>query len=93
MTNPPSEPQYFNALFDALNQAETREEGRARSMPYALSIMLEGDGLAGSAIKKLAANILFFTSETNLATSTWHTGSWLSGNVMGNVSTSCASLR
>ena len=65
MHRPPSEPQFFNHLFSTLNRSETTEGGKARSMPFALSIMLEGDGLSGTALKSLFAGLLGFTSETN----------------------------
>lgn len=65
MHRPPSEPKFFNHLFSTLNRSETTENGKARSMPFSLSIMLEGDGLSGTGLKSLFAGLLGFTSETN----------------------------
>lgn len=64
---PPREPQYFNSLFDSLNRAETREAGRRRALPYAISFMLESDGLSGlwPMITSIFANVLAFTNEQN----------------------------
>lgn len=67
VTIPPREPQYFNYLFNALNHAETREGGRRRALPYAISFMLESDGLSGlgTLLKSVFADVLGFTSEQN----------------------------
>lgn len=65
MARPPSEPEFFSALFSALNRAETRENGRARSAPFCLSVSLEGDGFQGTGMKSLLSAILGFTSESN----------------------------
>jgi intracellular multiplication protein IcmB len=65
MEIPPSEPQYFNTLFNALNRAETREAGRARALPYSISFMIESDGMGVLRWKGLFANLLGITSETN----------------------------
>ena len=65
MTHPPREPEYFTSLFAALNRADTSENGRARSMPFVLSIMLEGDGFQGTAIKSMLSGLMSFTSEQN----------------------------
>ncbi|MDB6009978.1 MAG: type secretion system protein IcmB/DotO [Gammaproteobacteria bacterium] len=62
---PPSEPQHFNALFNALNRAETREAGQVRALPYCVSFMLESDGMSVLRWKGLLANVLGITSETN----------------------------
>lgn len=62
---PPREPKFFSQLFAALNRSETQENGRARAMPYTLSVMIEGDGLQGTGFKQLFANLLGFTSEIN----------------------------
>ena len=62
---PPREPKFFNHLFSALNRSDTQENGRSRSMPYTLSVMIEGDGLQGTGFKQLFANLLGFTSEIN----------------------------
>lgn len=67
VTIPPREPQYFNYLFNALNHAETREGGRRRALPYAISFMLESDGLSGlgTLLQSVFADVLGFTSEQN----------------------------
>lgn len=62
---PPREPKFFNHLFAALNRSETTENGRPRSMPFTLSVMIEGDGLNGTGFKEMFASLLSFTSETN----------------------------
>lgn len=54
IANPPSRPLPFKELFDSLNQAAHKvDAGEARAMPFAISFMLTGDGLAGEFIKKL----------------------------------------
>lgn len=65
LSAPPREPKFFNHLFSALNRSDTQENGRSRSMPYTLSVMIEGDGLQGTGFKQLFANLLGFTSEIN----------------------------
>lgn len=65
VSTPPREPKFFNHLFAALNRSDTREAGRSRSMPFTLSIMIEGDGLQGTGFKQLFASLLSFTSEIN----------------------------
>lgn len=65
VSTPPREPKFFNHLFSALNRSDTTENGRARSMPFVLSVMIEGDGLGGTGLKHLFANLLGFTSEVN----------------------------
>ncbi len=62
---PPNEPKTFTALFNDLNKAETVENGRKRSVPYALSFMLEGDGMSVLGLKTVFSSILGFTSEQN----------------------------
>lgn len=62
---PPREPKFFNHLFSALNRSDTQENGRSRSMPFTLSVMIEGDGLQGTGFKQLFASLLGFTSEIN----------------------------
>lgn len=65
VSTPPREPKFFNHLFSALNRSDTTENGRPRSMPFVLSVMIEGDGLGGTGFKHLFANLLGFTSEIN----------------------------
>lgn len=65
VSSPPREPKFFNHLFSALNRSDTTENGRSRSMPFVLSVMIEGDGLQGTALKSLFAGVLGFTSEIN----------------------------
>ncbi len=67
VTIPPREPQYFNNLFNSLNRAETQEKGQRRAIPYAISYMLESDGMSGlsTTIQSVFGNLLAFTSEQN----------------------------
>ncbi|WP_323025692.1 hypothetical protein [Castellaniella sp.] len=67
VTIPPQEPQYFNSLFNALNRAETMENGQRRAIPYVISYMLESDGLSGLTplIQAVFGGLLAFTSEQN----------------------------
>jgi intracellular multiplication protein IcmB len=62
---PPSEPQYFNNLFNALNRAETTENDQIRALPYAISFMLESDGMSMMGLKSVFANVLGITSQVN----------------------------
>lgn len=62
---PPSEPTYFNTLFNSLNRAETRENGVSRALPYSISFMLSSDGMGLLQWKKLFASLLAITSEQN----------------------------
>jgi len=65
MTMPPKEPQFFNSLFNSLNQASTRYKNGVRALPYSISFMIRGDGLGAMMMKDILAGILGFTSETN----------------------------
>jgi len=62
---PPKEPQYFNNLFNALNRAETTENGRKRAVPYSVSFMLESDGMSVLRFRSIFASLLFFSSDIN----------------------------
>jgi intracellular multiplication protein IcmB len=64
---PPSDPQFFAELFSTLGRAECIEEetGRKRAMPYAVSFMIEGDGMSGSSFSSLMAQLLSMTSAIN----------------------------
>lgn len=62
---PPSDPTYFNTLFNSLNRAETRENGVTRALPYSISFMLSSDGMGLLGWKSLAASLLAVTSEQN----------------------------
>lgn len=59
MDIPPSQPQMFNVLFDAFNQASSKDaRGRTRSMPFSICYMITSDGMAGSIIKSLLKEIM-----------------------------------
>lgn len=62
---PPRDPQTFNKLFNALNSAETVENGQSRAVPYSISFMLESDGMGIMGFKTLLSGVLSFTSEVN----------------------------
>lgn len=62
---PRVENEHFNNLFQALNRAETKEDGLIRAIPYSISFSIEGDGLGSMMMKSLFSKILSFTSETN----------------------------
>lgn len=65
MSSPPREPKFFRELFSSMNKSDTTENGRKRSMPFSLSVMLEGDGLKGTALKQMFSSLLSFTAESN----------------------------
>lgn len=62
---PPQEPQTFNNLFNALNRAETRENGQVRALPYSISFMIESDGMGVLGWKQIFSSLLAVTSEVN----------------------------
>lgn len=62
---PPDDPQYFNALFNALNRAEISDNGKKRSLPFSISFMIESDGMSVVRFKTLFSSVLGFSSETN----------------------------
>lgn len=62
---PPSEPTYFNTLFNSLNHAETQENGVTRALPYSISFMLSSDGMSLLKWKTLPSSFLSITSEQN----------------------------
>ena len=65
---PPQSASNFNQLFAGLNNASTRlPSGEERSLPYAISFMLSGDGFAGYGLKKSLAKILAVASSDNAA--------------------------
>ena len=56
----------FNELFVNLNNASTTlQNGEERSLPYAISFMITGDGFANTAVKKTLAKILAVASADN----------------------------
>lgn len=55
----PNQPALFNSLFGAFNNNISSDPERGRSaMPYSVSFMLNGDGLAKFSIKKVLSQIL-----------------------------------
>lgn len=63
---PPQGYVTFNALFESLNNASTTlPNGVERAIPYSITFMLGGDGLAGDSIKKTLANVLAVASSDN----------------------------
>lgn len=62
---PPNSDTNFNALFNSLNRSETTQNGVVRALPYALSIVIEGDGLGGRGLKNLLINFLGWASNGN----------------------------
>lgn len=62
---PPSEPSYFNTLFNSLNRAETLENGVSRALPYSISFMLSSDGMKVLQWKEMIASLNSITSEVN----------------------------
>lgn len=58
MNIPPSQPSIFNALFNAFNQSSSIDaDGNARTMPWSITYMISGDGMAGSAIKAMLKDV------------------------------------
>lgn len=52
MNIPPTSPTYFNELFNRfLQQSSIDSQGRERSMPYSVCMLLSGDGMAQSGLK------------------------------------------
>lgn len=62
---PPRDNKVFNDLFSSLNNAETTERGEKRSIPYAISFMLESDGMGGTAFNHIMSQVLSFSSDQN----------------------------
>lgn len=59
MDIPPNTPAIFNELFDSFNQTGfTDNRGVKRTMPWCISYLITGDGLAGSMAKKAFKDIL-----------------------------------
>lgn len=66
LTTPPtSNRETFNSLFNALNRAETVQNGQRRAIPFSVSFLLEGDGMNIGTFKTIFSNIFAFTSEQN----------------------------
>jgi intracellular multiplication protein IcmB len=56
----------FSSLFTALNNAGSKgRDGAQKQIPWALSFMIEGDGLKGLHLRKIVAQILSITSQSN----------------------------
>lgn len=63
---PPQTSVTFNDLFVGLNNSTTKlPDGTYRALPYSISFMLNGDGLAGTSIKATLAKFLAVTSDEN----------------------------
>lgn len=62
---PRTDNESFNNLFNALNRAETIQNGERKALPYSLSFMMEGDGMGFTLIKSIFSQFLSFTSEQN----------------------------
>lgn len=61
MDIPPTQPAIFNELFDAFNQTGFKDHrGITRTIPWCVSYLITGDGLAGSFVKKAFKDILAF---------------------------------
>lgn len=61
MDIPPTQPAIFNELFDSFNQTGfTDNKGINRTIPWCVSYLITGDGLAGSFIKRMFKDILAF---------------------------------
>ena len=66
VASPPQNFVSFTSLFESLNNASTvLPNGVERALPYAISFMLTGDGLAGNSLKKGLAKVLAVTSSDN----------------------------
>lgn len=58
MNIPPSQPAIFDALFNAFNQSSSIDaDGNARTMPWSITYMISGDGMAGSTLKAMVKDI------------------------------------
>lgn len=62
---PPQRPQSFMALFQALNNVRSGSSKNGKPIPWAISFMIEGDGLKGIFLRKTLAGILGVTSVHN----------------------------
>lgn len=59
MNIPPSQPEIFNALFNAFNQSSSVDNrGNHRTMPWSIAYMISGDGMASTSVKMLLKDIL-----------------------------------
>lgn len=66
IASPPQNFVTFTSLFESLNNASTvLPNGVERALPYAISFMIGGDGLAGNSLKKGLAKILAVASSDN----------------------------
>lgn len=66
VASPPQNFVSFTSLFESLNNASTvLPNGIERALPYAISFMIGGDGLAGNSLKKGLAKILAVASSEN----------------------------
>lgn len=93
IASPPQNLVAFTSLFESLNNASTvLPNGVHRALPYAISFMLGGDGLAGNSIKKGLAKILAVASSdnTNIKSALESLGDYASdGGVVVSLSISC----
>lgn len=63
---PPKRVLSFTALFGVLNNAgSTDSAGKAKQIPWAVSFLIEGDGLKGIGIRKLFSGILAWSALDN----------------------------
>lgn len=59
MNIPPSQPAIFDSLFNAFNQSSSVDNrGVQRTMPWSITYMISGDGLADSNVKMLLKDII-----------------------------------
>lgn len=66
IATPPRTLVSFNELFANLNNASTTlPDGEERALPYAITFMLTGDGMANTAMKKTLAKVLAVASTEN----------------------------
>lgn len=64
----PSKTNAFESLFRLLHQAKTYDnEGNIRSIPYAISYCITGDGMAGTMLKRTLSSIIHFMTAQNKA--------------------------
>ena len=62
---PPGRPDHFQKLFDMLNKTVARYKGQERACPYAISMMLEGDGLRSTSFRSMLATIFQMLDSRN----------------------------
>lgn len=64
----PAKTNAFESLFRLLHQAKTYDnEGNIRSIPYAVSYCITGDGMAGTMLKRTLSSIIHFMTAQNKA--------------------------